>query len=306
MLLLEKRDVPDMDFEEHYNITFCYLDSLGYLGSGDKIRGFDFNKFFNEIRLEILNTKVGAVREGYHWKAYDIDAVVVGNSVNARLDYKYWDVNVQERIGTLMGNGNSTIQELNLITTCRGKSPTSDSYVDATDGYAIVIKAGSNMSKFGTLITDNSDWIEKSVYDEFVEKSKELEGNLNLVYKGDVLLASTGDGTLGKCCVYDIDYPAIADGHVTIIRIDSEIIDPYYLADYLRKGFGAVQINRLYTGATGLIELTPDQVDTIVVDMQSGVKEQREISERIRKLEREYIEKVAEADELLSKSRNVL
>ena len=119
-------------------------------------------------------------------------------------------------------------------------------------------------------------------------------------------MASTGDGTLGKCCVYDIDYPAIADGHVTIIRGNPDVINPYYLADYLRNGFGAVQVNRLYTGATGLIELTPDQVDTIVVDMQKGVKEQKDISEKMRKLEREYMKKVAEADKLLSESKCVL
>ncbi len=111
---------------------------------------------------------------------------------------------------------------------------------------------------------------------------------------------------IGKCCVYDIDYPAVADGHVTIIRVNPDVVDSYYLADYLRNGFGATQINRLYTGATGLIELTPDQVDTIVVDIQTGVKEQKEISEKIRKFEREYIEKIAEADDLLLKSKNIL
>ena len=95
VLLLEKREISDMDFEEHYSITFCYIDSLGYLGSGDKIRGFDFDRFFNEIRFDVLNIETGSVREGYHWKSYDVDAVVVGNSENARLDYKYWDVNVQ-------------------------------------------------------------------------------------------------------------------------------------------------------------------------------------------------------------------
>ena len=306
VLLLEKRENPDFDFEDHYNITFCYLDSLGYVGSGDKIRGFNFGKFYDEIRYNVLNTKAGSIREGYHWKAYDIDATIVGNSVNSRLDYKYWDINVQKRIDNLKRKGNPTIKELNLITTARGKSPTADSYVDALDGYAIVIKAGSNISKFGTLIIDDSDWIEKSVYDEFIEKSKEAGVNLNLVYKWDVLLASTGDGTLGKCCVYDIDYPAIADGHVTIIRVDPDIIDPYYLADYLRNGFGSTQINRLYTGSTGLIELTPDQVDSIVIDIKQGVEEQKVISQQIRQLEKAYIEKMKEADKLLLESKRII
>ncbi|TOE35874.1 hypothetical protein CGJ45_23410, partial [Vibrio parahaemolyticus] len=55
-----------------------------------------------------------------------------------------------------------------------------------------------------------------------------------------------GDGTLGKACVFDKDFPGIADGHVTIIRLDKKRYNPYYVADYLRLGFGKVQIVRLY------------------------------------------------------------
>src|SRR4051794_34561920 len=82
---------------------------------------------------------------------------------------------------------------------------------------------------------------------------------------GDVLLSSTGTGTLGKACVYDSNWPAIADGHVTVIRADQGKVNPYYLADYLRTGGGAIQIERLYTGATGLIELQPEEVDQVLV-----------------------------------------
>ncbi len=167
-------------------------------------------------------------------------------------------------------------------------------------------KAGSNISKFGKIITADSDWIEKTVYDEFVEKALELKSNINLVKKGDVLLSSTGDGTLGKCCVFDLDIPAIADGHVTIIRVDKKKIDPYYLADYLRNGFGANQISRLYTGSTGLIELTPDQVDTIVVDLRSSVKEQKDLSRKLRKIENAYIGKLQEADAILESTKTIL
>ncbi len=156
----------------------------------------------------------------------------------------------------------------------RGRSPSSDSYVDEDEGYAVVVKAGSCITRFGTISLDGADWIEKSTYEEFVEKAMMGGTNLNLLNKGDVILASTGDGTLGKACVYDKDIPAIADSHVTIIRTNPHIIDPYYLADYLRIGFGSKQISRLFTGATGLIELTPDQVDSIVVELPIDIKTQ--------------------------------
>lgn len=124
----------------------------------------------------------------------------------------------------------------------------------------------------------------------FVRKQKDFElkathsgENLNIVKKNDVLIASTRDGTLGKACVYDADYSAIADGHVTIIRVDKQKIYPYYLADYIRNGFGAIQVNLLYTGSTGLIELIPEQVDCLVIETPV-FEEQVRISGEIRAL----------------------
>ena len=157
------------------------------------------------------------------------------------------------------------------------------------------------------MITPDSDWIEKSLYDEYVQRSEDNMENRNIVKKGDVLLASTGEGTLGKCCVYDKDIPAIADGHVTIIRVDKKIIDPYYLTDYLRCGFGEKQIACFYSGSTGLIELTPEQVDMIIID-NAGEKQdinvQKEISKAIRRREKKYITQIEEAKELLEYLKN--
>lgn len=64
--------------------------------------------------------------------------------------------------------------------------------------------------------------------------------------------------------------------------------EPRYLTDYLRCGFGALQIDRLYTGSTGLIELTDDALNQVVVDLLSDVEEQRNTSETLRIAEKEY------------------
>lgn len=305
VLLLEKRDFPDIDFEDKYNICFCTLDSLGYMGSGDKIRGFNFPRFFSELASEMMDSTLGSPRAGYHWLAYEIDATKVGRSALSRLDYKYWNTFICDRIEKLISDGHPLIKDINTIETLRGRSPSVDSYVDEEEGYAIVIKAGSSISKFGTLIVEGADWIEKSTYDEYIEKASEEGANLNIVRKNDVLLASTGDGTLGKSCVYDVGFPAIADGHVTIIRVDTKQINPYYLADYLRCGFGAKQIDRLYTGSTGLIELTPEQVDKIVIELPPNISEQVKISKRIRNLEKRYSKKLSEAEKLLSDAQQI-
>jgi type I restriction enzyme M protein len=299
LLYLEKRERPDIDFEDSYKVTVCQLTSLGYEGSGEKIRGFNKALFIDEIGNMLLDQSKHNARKGYCWNAFDIEVKELYQDSGYRFDYKYWDPEVRNKIKALVDKGCPTLKEINIIQTARGKSPSADSYVDEQDGYALVVKAGSNISKYGKIILEDSDWIEQSIYEEFVEKAVETETNGNIIQKGDILLSSTGDGTLGKCCVYDLDKPAIADGHVTIIRVNSKKINPYYLADYLRNGFGALQIQRFFTGSTGLIELTPDHVDRIIVDLRKNKKEQSNLSKRLRQIEDLYLKKLKEAEVLL-------
>lgn len=302
LLYLKKRKEIDYNFEDSYEITFCELISLGYHGSGEKIRGFDQIKFLSEIEKNVLKNKSKSFRKGYNWWAFDLHVSDICNDLTFRFDFKYWNIDTRNKIDDLKKHNYPSIHELNLIKTSRGKSPSVESYVDESEGYAIVIKAGSNINKFGKLTTFKADYIEKSLYDEFYEKAQESGENYNLVEKGDILLASTGEGTLGKCCVYDINIPAIADGHVTIIRINSKVIDPYYLADYIRIGFGSEQVSRLSTGSTGLIELTPDQVDSIIIDDLKSVEEQKKASKKLRAKEDNYIMTLDTANNDLEKS----
>lgn len=306
LLYLERRNVPDMDFEDNYTVTVCRIDSLGYLGSGEKIRSFDLDKFLKEISEKILDTSKLSPRSGYHWRAFDISSSTISSDPTFRFDFKYWNTDTRNAIDELVKKGGKTISTLNEIETTRGKSPPAVNYVDKEDGYAFVIKSGSNISREGRIRLEGADWIEKSIYDECVEKSEELNRNINIVKKGDILLSSTGDGTLGKSTVYDLDHPAIADTHITIIRVNKKIIDPYYLCDYLRTGFGSIQINRLFTGSTGMIELTPDQVDSIIIDMKSDVKEQKKLSKKIRDLEKGYLKAISKADEMKQKAHDIL
>ena len=180
-----------------------------------------------------------------NWAAFTVNISEIYADPSCRLDYKYWDSRVRATLKDLAEKKAPTLASLSVEEIKRGKSPPLEAYVDEADGYALVVKAGSNISKFGDLVV-RGDYIEKIVYEEMPD---------HRLKKGDILLASTGTGTLGKCCVYRLDTPAIADGHVTIIRLDQAVVFPEYVCDYLRLGFGATQVQRLFTGSTGLIEL---------------------------------------------------
>ncbi|WP_320777037.1 N-6 DNA methylase [Streptomyces sp. CRN 30] len=296
VLFMQRRETDDVDLQDDYSITFCDLDSLGYTGAGDKLRGFDLPRLKAELAARIGMRNSDKIDRGYHWKAYDVSSSLIAASPSYRLDLKHWDPLARGHAQELKAAGALTLGELNRIETRRGKSPSPESYVDDFDGYAVVIKAGSCITKYGTLSLSGADYVEKDTYDEMPGRAK--------VQAGDVLLASTGEGTLGKATVYDLSAPAIADGHVTVLRVDHEVIDPYYLADYLRCGFGAVQIRQLFTGATNMIELTPDHVTSIVVDMKSTVSEQKEYSDRLRSAENAYLASLTSATERLDLARS--
>ena len=58
------------------------------------------------------------------------------------------------------------------------------------------------------------------------------------IQKGDILVNSTGTGTLGRVAIYEEDFPALCDSHITIIRLkqktdDGLRISPRYVDYYL-------------------------------------------------------------------------
>ena len=294
VLLMEKRENPDVDLDENYDVTFVDLASLGYYGSGEAIRGFDLDKVLSEVEDIALGKTGYDLRGGEFGSAFNVPMNTVKEDASFRLDLKYWHPAVVGVVEAVAKAGAPSLATLNTIETRRGKSPKSDTYVGEVDGYAAVIKAGTSITRYG-MVVPGDDYVEKVVFEEMQAVS---------VQKGDVLIASTGTGTLGKVGVYDLDIPGVADAHVTIIRADSESIDPYYLADYLRVGGGAVQIERLYTGSTGLIELAPEDVNRVLVNtLGDDLKKQQAVSAKLRKAEKAYQQAISGATEDLEIAR---
>ena len=295
VLYLRRREDPDVNHDSDHSVIFCDVDSLGYEGSGEPIRGFDFPALIGSISACIRGS--AGARSGFGWSAFDVRMSSIWKDPSKRLDLKYWRPDQRERIAALRDSGAPTIKDLAGQPVKRGKSPSAELYVDRRDGFALVIKSGTNISKLGALLDegDDLDYVEKNIYDEMPDAHVE---------DGDVLLSSTGDGTLGKCCVCRTKEPAIADGHVTIIRADRTRIVPEYLCDYLRAGLGAREFERLFSGSTGMIELTPEHVNSILVDILDGdLKSQEAASNALRAGERAATLKQKEADSDLRAAR---
>jgi type I restriction enzyme S subunit len=90
---------------------------------------------------------------------------------------------------------------------------------------------------------------------KFQETSK-LNGLRGKLFPGDLLINSTGTGTLGRVGIFDLKNEHLADSHVTIVRINKNLFVKfvyYLLQTDLYQGY---VYSSLVTGATNQIELS--------------------------------------------------
>jgi len=137
------------------------------------------------------------------------------------------------------------------------------------------------------------------VSEEFFEKyaKDHPEGVLR---KGDIFIASTGYVSMGKVDIYEKDEPAMADGHISILRIKAEY-DPYFIAYYLRSHLGQIQFDKWWSGSSGQIEIQPQDLGEFLIleSSEDGIPldKQKEISEEITEKLNELFEMEKRANE---------
>lgn len=83
------------------------------------------------------------------------------------------------------------------------------------------------------------------------------------VQKDDVLITSTGVGTLGRTSIWFKDEKAFCDGHITILRNGE--IDPYFITAFLNSKYGLMQFDQNYRGSSGQIEIYPYDISKFVI-----------------------------------------
>ncbi|WEL17370.1 Type I restriction-modification system, S subunit [Halorhabdus sp. SVX81] len=100
------------------------------------------------------------------------------------------------------------------------------------------------------------------------------------VKKGDVLINSTGKGTLGRALEWTNESDTHAlDSHITRVHPDESVLDPTYFRFYLESNHGQKMLYAFcVAGSTGQIELSKTDLQTMPV-LLPPVEEQRAISE---------------------------
>jgi type I restriction enzyme, S subunit len=117
--------------------------------------------------------------------------------------------------------------------------------------------------------------------EEFINLDKYNTSKRSRIKKGDILLASTGKVSLGKIDFMPNNIKAVADSHVSIIRINQNKYSPLFFTYFLRSILGYFQIERDYTGTTNQIELYSDDISNFLIP-NIPLEEQKNIVDEIK------------------------
>lgn len=319
VLYVQKKDPDGEVGEEQGDIFFARAEYCGFSPSGRPIEQNDLPAILEQYRLfeagkwdgielrcndgddlEIVRA-APADRDGPWLEPevnrtsllYDRLGYVVREPTNLdRFSYTYFHPRYYELAAQL---DKMPVPVVNLGSLCtagypnRGKKPKEES----TDGIPIL--------KVRNVTIDGIDFDT-----EFSPDTKEIRQSCAsaIVEKNDILITSTGEGTIGRVVLYQHDDDAIADSHVCICRTGGGInVD--YLLEYLRSEFGQIQLLRYVSGSTGQTELLAEYVAAVRVPKPSD-DEQTSIVESMSEARGESERLKSEAEALRREGTAVL
>lgn len=85
------------------------------------------------------------------------------------------------------------------------------------------------------------------------------------VSKFDILINSTGVGTIGRVNCVLHDDKSVVDNHVTVLRVRKGGVDPLYLAVFLNSWLGRQQTYKWQSGSSGQLEIYPTEIKRFLV-----------------------------------------
>ena len=126
---------------------------------------------------------------------------------------------------------------------------------------------------------------------KYQDENKALKSLEKMIENGDVLITSTGTGTLGRCNVYyGEEHKYMADSHVSILRLNYKEVNPiffkyYFMQEKVQKELYAECVN----GSTNQIELSKDRFLNFRILMPE-ITLQNEFSEIVKQIDKQKFE----------------
>jgi type I restriction-modification system DNA methylase subunit len=156
----------------------------------------------------------------------------------------------------------------------RGKSP------EYTDSGIQIIKSGQ--ARGGYEFDFSQQYF---VLDSFSNLDRKL-------HKGDILINSTGVGTVGRVTYFNLDHDFVVDSHITVLR-PNNVANGKYLFYFLHDGLGQKTIEAMSNGASGQVELSLTTISQIKIPIPPKDIQEAIVSE-CSKVDAEYEKAKAE------------
>jgi len=249
--------------------------------------GFDEN-LYNEFGKGVTAGTQSA--QNRRLRLFQTDFSEFSKSDILRFSTRYHNISTKKLMEFLDSIKTLEIKDILLSTIHRGTSPKYN-----PDGEIPVVKTGH--LKNGYIEISQEEFVDQ----DFYNSSKRSQ-----IKSGDILITSTGKVSLGKVDILEDDQDLVADGHVSIIRVDDREYNRLFFVYFFRSILGYFQIERDFTGATNQIELYADEIsrfkipDISLKDQQKIVNEikmeldaQKEMNRKI-EAERNKIDEIVE------------
>ena len=265
VLLLERKDTPSND----QPMTFYGRSkNIGYRAAKLDESVSDLPRVFAAFQ-EFQRTGMLPAVEKAHWTDNTDFYAVKLTEPQERIDCEWHDprhIEMNRRLQKILNKRKYVMRPLGgfggLCKMVSGK--TGPAYVSH----------GAPILKVRNITGEGIDWDTDYVLDMFFEANSQSH-----LKSEDVLVTTTGLGTIGRVDILNDDVRCMTDGHITALRIiESHEVSPDFLLHYLRSPLGQMQIERFTVGYTGQRELNNSDLARVLVIYPPGRSSQEAVA----------------------------
>jgi type I restriction enzyme M protein len=261
VLFLERKEEPSQD----QPVTFYgRSNNIGYKGARLNEDLSDLPAILAEFRKFQRTGRIASTVKS-HWTDRTQFFGVRLTSPTGRLDVEWHDPRHAEmdlRLEQIATDKGYAVRTLGgnegLCTFVSGK------------GSSEYVSEGVPILKVRNVTGEGINWVTDYVLPSFY-----AENPSSYLRRGDVLVTSTGLGTIGRVDLLDVDGQCMTDGHISTLRLRAaRTMDPDFLVHYLRSPLGQMQIERYTVGCTGQTELNDTDLVKLKVIFPQNATEQ--------------------------------
>lgn len=125
-----------------------------------------------------------------------------------------------------------------------------------------------------------------------VKYHREDRSNITPLEEGDILINSTGTGTLGRMSIFfpeNINNVYVADSHVTVVRFDRNKVIPEYVLHLFKVENMQIQLyKRCVSGSTNQIELSKSNLKKFSIPLPP-IELQNKFADFVRQVDKSKI-----------------